>query len=239
MAAWLLRTGKAKKNGSPRENQQRPMIPIWLKKIEMIVVKTTKEISIATAEIHRLQSNGKLTRKGKKNQKYLKEERKVKISCSSLYAFIEKQKLSLKRLARKRKRKLKQTISKKWNNIYTSKPTRIHDTRRRCISQDPENLRPTIGDWIQYNNESDVQPCFDSLHQAEVFWRPIWEMEGKGNPNAAWLKEIESAMDACCAREGRKDDATIGISKDQITKTINKKKKIGLHQVRTVYVTTG
>ena len=64
-------------------------------------------------------------------------------------------------------------------------------------------------------------------------------MEGKGNPNAAWLKEIESAMDACCAREGRKDDATIGISKDQITKTINKKKKIGLHQVRTVYVTTG
>ena len=49
-------------------------------------------------------------------------------------------------------------------------------------------------------------------------------MEGKGNPNAAWLKEIESAMDACCAREGRKDDATIGISKDQITKTINKKK---------------
>ena len=67
VAAWLLRTGKAKKNGSPRENQQRPMIPIWLKKIEMEVVKTRKEISMATAEIHRLQSNGKLTRKGKKN----------------------------------------------------------------------------------------------------------------------------------------------------------------------------
>ena len=95
----------------------------------MIVVKTTKEISIAIAEIHRLQSNGKLTRKGKKNEKYMKEERKVTISCSGLYAFIEKQKLSLKSLARKRKRKLKQTISKKWNNIYTSKPTRIHDTR--------------------------------------------------------------------------------------------------------------
>ena len=63
----------------------------WKIKVENELSQVRREISIASAEIHRLQHHGKLTRKGKKNQKFLKEEKKVKISCSSLYVFVEKQ----------------------------------------------------------------------------------------------------------------------------------------------------
>ena len=225
-AAWLLKTGKAKERNDKQMTERSAKIPNWLRKLEKEIAQVRREISIASAEIYRLQNNGKLTKKGKKNQKHLREERKVKICCSSLYAFIEKQKASLKRLARKRRRKLKQERSKRWNNTYTNQPTRIHDALRQSISNDPENLRPKLSDYIKSaNQQEEPEKCFESLLQAETFWRPIWENEGKGDPNATWLREIEIAMDDCCGDiESQIEGYHIRVNEDQIAKVIRKKR---------------
>ena len=68
---------------------------------------------------------------------------------------------------------------------------------RECISKDPENPRPKVEDYLQSGRcdrgESHGN-YFESLEQAETFLRPNWEIEGNGNADALWLKEIESAM---------------------------------------------
>ena len=45
-------------------------IPNWLRKLEKEIALVRREISIASAEMYRLQNNRKLTKKGKKNQKH-------------------------------------------------------------------------------------------------------------------------------------------------------------------------
>ena len=61
---------------------------------------------MATAELKILQINVKLTRKGKNNREHLSKNRGVKTSRVGMICFIEKQKSTLKRLARKSKRKI-------------------------------------------------------------------------------------------------------------------------------------
>ena len=62
-AAWLLKTGKAKERNDKQTTQRSGN-----SKKEIALVR--REISIASAEMYRLQNNGKLTKKGKKNQKH-------------------------------------------------------------------------------------------------------------------------------------------------------------------------
>ena len=63
-------------------------------KVESELSQVRREISIASAEIHRLEHHEKTHEKREEKSKISrKEEKKVKISCSSLYVFVEKQKV--------------------------------------------------------------------------------------------------------------------------------------------------
>ena len=68
-AVWLLKTGNAKERNDKQTTQRSAKTPNWLGKLEKEMALVRREISIASAEMYRLQNNGKLTKKGKKNQK--------------------------------------------------------------------------------------------------------------------------------------------------------------------------
>ena len=198
----------------------------WKIKVENELSQVRREISIASAEIHRLEHHGKLTRKGKKNKTFLGRKRRKLKSAAQVYMCSLRNKKFAKELARKRKRKSQQETRKRWNNTYINQPTRIHISMRECITKDPDNPRPKVEDYLGTCDSGESHGnCFESLEQAETFWRPIWEIEGNGNADAlSWLKEIESAMDTCCDIARQMNDDPICVCKDQIEKAIRKKK---------------
>lgn len=69
-------------------------------------------------------------------------------------------------------------------------------------------------------NEESGSMCFETLEQAEEFWRPMWETEGNGNPGAPWLNEIEEVL-ASCIRENSDNTGSMIIKEQQITQAIN------------------
>ena len=172
----------------------------------------------------------KLTRKGKKNKTFLGRKRRKLKSAAQVYMCSLRNKKFAKELARKRKRKSQQETRKRWNNTYINQPTRIHISMRECITKDPENPRPKVEDYLGTCDSGESHGnCFESLEQAETFWRPIWEIEGNGNADAlSWLKEIESAMDTCCDIARQMNDDPICVCKDHIEKAIRKKKNMQL-----------
>ena len=51
--------------------------------------------------------------------------------------------------------------------------------------------------------ESEVSSMFDSVVEAEGFWRMLWEEQGTRNEEAGWLKEIEEAILRCVPSSSR------------------------------------
>ena len=202
--AWLICTGKAKKHpdqGQQRGNGSATREPSWKRDLENDVKGLRKQISIATSELERIKRKGKTTKKGKKNRKYLQEQG-VKISSTSLTNFIEGKKAEIRRTAKRRRWKDQQDRSRKWNRKFKAQPNVIYSQFKKS-TQGPQ------------------EQSFESITDAEEFWRPMLEEEGTGNPEAEWLKDVAQAMEEAVPEQ---EVGKINVTEETITEVLKKKK---------------
>lgn len=192
--------------------------PKWLREIETQVRETRTIISKATAEIERLRCNGKLRKKGRKNRDELAKECNV-LSVRELVILIERKKTVLRKLSRKRRRKSAQREAKKLNDMFRHKTGKVFEEFKNIIQEDSSNLRPVYKS-ITKSSSSNVN-YFESITEVENFWKDLWSVQARGNPNPDWIKDIE---DTFCEIVPEVDEGVQEIKKESLWNAIRKKK---------------
>ena len=85
----------------------------------------------------------------------------------------------------------------KTENFFKNKESRYH----RQVSQiSLKEKRPKFeeqqgGDDGKFSKGGPQEQSFESIVDAEEFWRTIYKDEGNGNPEAEWLNDVAQAME--------------------------------------------
>ena len=172
-------------SGAARKQQKRK------REYDERVLEVRQKISIAEVELMRLKENRKITKKGKRNRAILEQECKG-LSAVKLVSYMEKQKSSLRKLKRGLSRSKKQEEARVLNQQFQTDASRVYANMREMLNKDKENDRPRyIADDQANQGEREM---FNNIEEASEFWRTLWETEGTGDRNTAWLEEIRSAI---------------------------------------------
>ena len=138
-----------------------------------------------------MKENRKITKKGRKNRSHLQKECKT-ISVAGLISYMEKKKSELRKLKRGFDRKKKQEVSPVINQQFKTVPGRVFANLSEMLKRDPENDRPRHKD--PGKGARDDSRMFESIEEANGFWRKLWEERGTGNKNTARLQEVKIAI---------------------------------------------
>ena len=143
VVAFLLHKGW-KKQGPKRQSscgsKQQKRKRVYEEKVEEI-----RKMSIAKAEVERLQQNRKLTKRGKRNKAILRKECHT-ISMSSLVGYMERQKSLLRKLKKGFVREKKQEEARTINRQFEVDASRVYAGMREALAKDKENDRPRYTD---------------------------------------------------------------------------------------------
>ena len=116
--------------------------------IEKEIKSVRALISKTVAELNRIQVNGRLTRRSKRNRKEILKGCGT-ISSYNLTCYIEKLKKRIKYLSRKRSRKIRSEKARIINMDFVNDPKKVFDKFRTAIEKDPENLEPVYKEYIE------------------------------------------------------------------------------------------
>lgn len=166
-------------------NKQNTGIPKCIVQIDYEIKTTRSIISKTVAELQRIQSSGRMTRKGKRNREEIRKHCDGEISLYSLTCYICKLKSRLKYLSRKRKRKLKAASVSKLNNDFKNMQGKVFSKFSKFLENDPDNMRPV------YMEHAEIKRYFDNPAEVETFWGNLWKSPDIGNPNAEWLTNFQ------------------------------------------------
>ena len=181
-----------------------------------------REISIAKAELERLQENRKISKKGKKNRESLRKNCKT-ISATSLISYIEKKKSELRKLKKVFYRRKKQREARTINKQFQLDPGRVYDSFREMASKEmDEGVLPVYQKPSVPINDEENRNVFTDIDEASKYWRELWEARGSGNCTAEWLKDVEEAVNAKVPPPT--NESVYTLTTEQVAKTIRKKK---------------
>ena len=76
------------------------------------------------------------------------------------------------------------------------------------------------GDDGKFSKGGPQEQSFESIADAEEFWRTIYKDEGNGNPEAEWLNDVAQAMEGAVPEQ---EVGEINITWEAITKALEKK----------------
>ena len=215
VTALLLTKGwKKQSNGVKKRETSRKMESEYIQ----LASELRKKISIAKAELGRIQENRKITKKGKKNRQQLLQECGA-ISAATLTSYMERKKYELRKLKRSRVKRKNVEESRALNNKYDGDPGAVYSAFTDMIKKDSLNERPKYN-----NNQSDEENSnvFENIEEASTFWRSLWEKSGTGNANPEWLDKIGAAIDYSISDNESTDKWELRTS--QIADVIRKKR---------------
>ena len=175
------------------------------------------KLSKAKAELERLRSNGKLTKKGKRNHTQLtKECRSLSIAC--LVSYMEKEKAKLRKLKRSYKGKVKHEEARKLSKQFHLDAGRVYSNFKKIIEKQKGCENPTYDAGVM--DDGNGKTLFGRVEEATEFWKSLWESEGTGDTSAKWLEEIRSAINE---RVPEPSDDAFQLSTEQANNVIMKK----------------
>ena len=160
--------------------------PKWKRLYEEKIGVVRKKISMAKAELERLNKNRKLTMRGKRNRVIFKRECKS-ISLAELVSYKEKQKSAVRKMKKGFCKRKKQEEARLVNRQFYQDARRVYANMKKILSKDDENERPK---YTGNNKLSEVEK-FDNVEEARSFFRKLREGEGTGN-NVPRLDETRS-----------------------------------------------
>ena len=209
---WKKVDGNGERTGKPKRGSKAK------EEFEAHAREIRGKLSKAKAEIERLKSNKKITKKGKKNRLELLRECKT-LSVAILVAYMEKQKSRLRKVKRGYWRRKKQEDARRMNAQFELDPGRVYSDFRRVIDDHSEVAKPKYV-HEQEDNESQ-RNVFSDAEEATTFWRTLWEAQGTGNVKAEWLDEVRDAIREKVPVSPEKD---FELSAKQAEKVIMKKR---------------
>ena len=172
VAALFVQKGWKKQNGK-RHKVGRPEISAKAKELfEDQACKIRVNQSRAKAELERIKSNRKITRKGKKNRAALLKECKTP-SVASLVAYMEKEKSKLRKLKRRFWSRKKNEDARRMNREFQLDPGRVYTSFKETIESQGDCERPSY-EHVQQDKEI-TQRLFTDVNEASSFWKALWE----------------------------------------------------------------
>lgn len=217
--AWKQATQvrKGSNNNGVKENQKYK--PQWLTKLENKMAIARKQISQISAEINRLKTNGRLTRKLRRNRTWMKKElRKTEIDLGLLAALKERKISIIKSLKNSKVNKLKSMERKKINSWFDQDERSFYKHLRDLAQNNAENDNPVY-------EPKDVKPANkeNTLNKEDYkrFWFPIWQEATTTNLNQEWIRNTKAALAQAIPTL---DNETVNISSDNITECLRSKR---------------
>ena len=117
--------------------------PKWLLNIEKEMQQTRKEISQLTEEIKRLKTNGKLTKKLRRNRYWMKADIKAPIINLAALITLKEEKINfIRKLKLEKQRKLKASESRKINQLFDQNEGSFYKDLRSKLDQQKETSSP-------------------------------------------------------------------------------------------------
>ncbi|KAK2555958.1 hypothetical protein P5673_022239 [Acropora cervicornis] len=168
---WKKGDGNGERTGKPKQSSKAK------EEFETQAREIRGKLSKAKAEIERVKSNKKITKKGKTNRLELLRECKT-LSVAILVAYMEKQKSRLRKVKRGYWRR------KKFD------PGRVYSDFRK-VKDDQGEVAKAKYFHGQKDNESQ-RNVFSDAEEATNFWRSLWEAQGAGSVIAEWLDEDQN-----------------------------------------------
>ena len=202
---------QAKGRGKNKEIKRRENYDTHVKELR-------RKISIAKAEMERIQENRKITKKGKKNRLELQKECQI-ISAASLVNYMEKKKFDLRKLKKAYWRREKQEKSRGLNRKFELDPGRVYAGIKEIVDKNEEEKRPKYVETSKENEGS--QHSFENIEEASSFWKALWEKEGSGDMSAKWVEEVKSAINS---RVAAPTDEQFLLTKEEAVNAIRKKR---------------
>ena len=157
---WKKGDGNGERTGKPKQSSKAK------EEFEAQAREIRGNLSKAKAEMERVKSNKKITKKGKTNRLKLLRECKI-LSVAILVAYMEKQKSRLRKVKRAywRRKKLD--------------PGRVYSDLRRMKDDQGEVAKPKYVHG-QEDNQSQ-RNVFSDGEKATNFWRSLWKAQGAGS----------------------------------------------------------
>ena len=161
---WKKGDGNVERTGKPKRGSKAK------EEFEAQAREIRGKLSKAKAEIERLKSNKKITKKGKKNRLEVLRECKT-LSVAVLVAYMEKQKSRLRKVKRGYWRRKKKEDARRMNAQFELDPGRVYSDFRRVIDDHSEVAKPKYVHG-QEDNESQ-RNVFSDAEEATTFWRTL------------------------------------------------------------------
>ena len=160
----------------------------WLEKIDDEIAAKRKLLSQCVAEIERLKTRGRITRKTKRNRERFFESI-GEISVYSLTKLACKLKAEIRKKANLRKKKLKNQQARDLNQKFNSNQSEVFRSFRGIIDEDKERELPV------YKEIEKERKFFNDADTVVNFWKSLWCKEDQGHPDAEWLEEYKSLFE--------------------------------------------
>ena len=136
-------------------------------------------------------SNGKITKKGKRNcTQLMKECGTLLVAC--LVSYMGEEKSKLRKLKRGYKGKVKHEEARKLNKQFHLDAGRVYSNFKKIIEKQNGCENPTYD--AGRKGDGNGETSFGSVEEATEFLKSSWESEGTGDTSAKWLQEIRSAI---------------------------------------------
>ena len=193
VVAFLLAKNWKKNGNSQTKGRGKNKVFKRRENYDTHVKELRRRISIAKAEMERLQKNRKITKKGKKNRLELQKECQI-ISAASLVNYMKKKKSDLRKLKKAYWRREKQQKSRAQNRKFELDPGRVYAGIKEIVDKNGEEKRPKYVETSKENEGS--QHSFENIEEASSFWKALWEKEGSGDISAKWVEEVKSAINS-------------------------------------------
>ena len=143
-------------------------IPVCVLEVETEIRGVCALLSKTSTELNRLKTNGRLTRRTKRNQIEISKGCSAIISNCSLVCNTEKLK-RLHYLSKKRKTENKSEKARKLNEQFEKDPKSISQKFKKCIVEDEEDLNHIFVEKLTERR------FFEDPKVVETFWRNLCE----------------------------------------------------------------
>ena len=124
------------------QQNQNKFKPKWMKHIESQMNLLGREISQITQEIKRLKTNGRITRKVRRNGKWTRQELKGELSIKALLILKEKKISMIRTLKYRKQKKIERFEKQQFNKLFDNSQEKVYDKFRDILSEDRDNDQP-------------------------------------------------------------------------------------------------
>ena len=163
--------------------------PKEVKKMEENMQLRRRELSQLTAEIERIRSNRPLSKKTKRNRRWMEKEGGKKDIGITELAQMKETRLNKIRIQKNEKQRVLLKLERhQVNKLFDENQSKFFKVLRD-IPQNDESEEPL---YKKPNNRPETSTL--RIEDFDNYWRPLWETEAQTNLEADWIQSIEQLI---------------------------------------------